>query len=195
MRKTTLFTFLIGGISSVCSQALTDTPNGVGVFQTNPQGALHVVASNMTGMIVDHTATGDFGFGILLTTDRDLTKAFSHMHNGTENFILWGNGVVNATKIYSREIEVRADAMGLFWPDYVFKPDYTLRSIPELKKYVDAHHHLPEFPSAGSLDEAGGYDLTVMITALLSTVEQQALYIIEMNERLAALEALQTPEP
>lgn len=189
-----LFVLFVFSYTALFGQALFDTPDGVGIFQPNPDGALHIEATGQTGLILHQTLPTDYGFGILLKTDRSLTKAFAHFNNGTENFILWGNGVVNATKIYSKEIEVRADAMGIFWPDYVFADAFELRPIPELEKYVKANHHLPEFPAAEELERSGSYDLTATITALLSTIEQQTLYIIELNKRIAALEANQVTQ-
>ncbi len=50
------------------------------------------------------------------------------------------NGQIRAT-----EVKVLAD---ITVPDYVFEPDYELRTLKETKKYIIKNKHLPEIPSA-----------------------------------------------
>lgn len=74
------------------------------------------------------------------------------------------------------------------WPDYVFEDNYKLLSIPEMEKYILLHKHLPEIPSAKEVN-LEGIELGEMNRKLLQKIEEQALYIIELNKRLSKLEA------
>jgi hypothetical protein len=69
----------------------------------------------------------------------------------------------------------------LSWPDYVFKPSYTLPSLTEVKSYIDQNHHLPEIPSAEQI-EKDGLNLGEMNKVLVKKVEELTLYLIEMKE-------------
>ncbi|WP_425054025.1 hypothetical protein [Psychromarinibacter sp. S121] len=70
-------------------------------------------------------------------------------------------------------------------PDYVFAPDYDLMPLPELAAFIEANSHLPGVPSAAEVN-AGGLNLTEMQFALLEKVEEQTLYILQLQEALAA---------
>jgi hypothetical protein len=68
-------------------------------------------------------------------------------------------------------------------PDYVFKNDYNLPSLAEIKTYTDKNHHLPGVPAAAEL-EKNGIDLGEMNMTLLKKVEELTLYLIEKDKQL-----------
>ncbi|HVW97166.1 MAG TPA: hypothetical protein VHA56_14440 [Mucilaginibacter sp.] len=70
--------------------------------------------------------------------------------------------------------------------DYVFKSDYNLRPLTEVKAFVDKNHHLPEIPSAADFKK-DGQDLGGMNMLLLKKVEELTLYLIEQNKTTAEL--------
>lgn len=72
--------------------------------------------------------------------------------------------------------------------DYVFEKDYHLKSIKEVKEYVEANKHLPEVPSAREFQEKG-YNLGEMDDLLLRKVEELTLYVIQLKEDIDALKA------
>lgn len=72
------------------------------------------------------------------------------------------------------------------WPDFVFHPDYKLPALPEVEQFVIKNQHLPGIPSASEIEKEG-IDVGEMNKQLLQKVEEQMLYIIEMNKQLAAL--------
>jgi hypothetical protein len=102
--------------------------------------------------------------------------------------------------IHSQEVKVDLNFPA---PDYVFTPDYKLRSLQEIEKYVNENSHLPEIPSAKEF-EKNGIQLAEMNMALLKKIEELTLYAIEQdkktdkllkvieqqNKRLEALERL-----
>lgn len=73
------------------------------------------------------------------------------------------------------------------WADFVFEPDYQLPSLQEVERFVRKHKHLPDIPSAKEVEDEG-LDLGEMNRRLLQKIEEQMLYIIELNNRLKALE-------
>ncbi len=72
------------------------------------------------------------------------------------------------------------------WPDFVFHPNYTLPALSEVEQFVTKNQHLPGIPSASEIEKEG-IDVGEMNKQLLQKVEEQMLYIIEMNKQLAAL--------
>jgi|OM-RGC.v1.014967236 hypothetical protein len=84
----------------------------------------------------------------------------------------------------SKKIKVTATPGSV--PDYVFKPDYELRSLPELESYIKANSHLPNVPSAKEV-EANGQDVGDMQLKLLEKIEELTLYMIEQNKEMTKL--------
>lgn len=96
---------------------------------------------------------------------------------------------VNGT-IHSNEVKVDSKT----WPDYVFKPDYALSPLSEVKNYIDKNQHLPEMPSEQEIIK-NGLNLGEMNRLLTKKVEELTLYLIElkrsnelMEERLKKVE-------
>ena len=94
--------------------------------------------------------------------------------------------------------KVRVSIAGADWPDFVFEPNFKLRTLNELEAYVQANKHLPEVPTAKEV-EKDGLDLGKMDATLLQKVEELTLYLIEQDkrnkdqeERLKQLEAQNT---
>lgn len=98
-------------------------------------------------------------------------------------------------KIRAQEIKVEA---GENWPDYVFKKDYELGSLSELKEFIQLNHHLPGVPKAADL-EKNGVELGEMNKMLLKKIEELTLHLIskddelkKLNEKVVALDAKMT---
>lgn len=82
--------------------------------------------------------------------------------------------------ILAKEIKVKTD---ISVPDYVFEPDYELRSLEETERYVKSNKHLPGIPSAKQI-KADGLDLAEMNLLLLKKVEEMTLQLIQMNNEM-----------
>lgn len=99
-------------------------------------------------------------------------------------------GTSNLYKLYveggivCRDVLVTAEN----FPDYVFAPNYSLLSFDELRYYLRANRHLPGIPSEAEVQAAGGIDVGDLQTRILRVVEEQALYILQLEERIKALE-------
>ncbi|MRG44436.1 hypothetical protein GFS24_04895 [Chitinophaga sp. SYP-B3965] len=72
------------------------------------------------------------------------------------------------------------------WADYVFEPAYKFPSIAEVERYVKQHKHLPGIPSEKDVTE-NGIDVGEMNKMLLQKIEEQMLYIIELNKKVDSL--------
>ena len=73
-------------------------------------------------------------------------------------------------------------------PDYVFQPDYTLRSLDEVEKFVREEEHLPDVPSGTQMEQTG-LDVGQMNMVLLKKVEELTLYLIDQQKQISALKA------
>ena len=73
------------------------------------------------------------------------------------------------------------------WADYVFENDYDLRSLEELKAYIEKHGHLPEIPSTKEVMDDGIY-LGEMNKKLLQKIEELTLYLLEQEKKIKDLQ-------
>jgi hypothetical protein len=91
-----------------------------------------------------------------------------------------GNKLAVAGSIIATQVKVMLQSQ---WPDYVFKPSYTLPSLLSVKAYIDKNKHLPEIPSEVEVAKEG-VNLGEMNKLLLKKVEELTLYLIEQNKQL-----------
>jgi hypothetical protein len=75
------------------------------------------------------------------------------------------------------------------FPDYVFQPNYALMPLGDLRTYLCENSHLPGIPSAAEVEEKGGVEVGDLQVRMLRALEEQALYILQLEERLRVLEA------
>lgn len=87
--------------------------------------------------------------------------------------------------IHTQEVKVDLSVPG---PDYVFETCYKLPSLDELNTYIKLNKHLPEVPSACSMEE-NGIKLGEMNMLLLKKVEELTLYVIEQQKEMKVLKA------
>lgn len=73
--------------------------------------------------------------------------------------------------------------------DYVFEEDYTYPTLTEVDSFIQENHHLPGVVSQAEVDEQGGVDLTDFAIQLQEKLEELYLHVIEMDKRVAELEA------
>ncbi|HKV11272.1 MAG TPA: hypothetical protein VJ725_24230 [Thermoanaerobaculia bacterium] len=80
------------------------------------------------------------------------------------------------------------DGVTLNAPDYVFEPDYSLKSLGELREFIDREKHLPNIPSAAEI-KANGLKLGQFQMLLLEKVEELTLYTLDQDEEIRKLRA------
>jgi len=126
--------------------------NGGGVIYTDMAGNIYLSPQGSTGTATRTLADLDVKSSIALRVGAD--------------------GVV-----YAKAIRVSTTT----FPDYVFKKDYRLLSLSQVKAYIDQNQHLPEIPSAEEVEKEG-LNVGEMNKLLMKKVEELTLYAIE-NER------------
>jgi len=76
-------------------------------------------------------------------------------------------------------------ASGSCCADYVFEEDYDLMPLDELQAFIEREKQLPNM----TINDTDKVDLVTSVQELLVKVEEQALYILQLNERVKGLEA------
>jgi hypothetical protein len=134
-----------------------------------------------------------------------VTNGSSIVDVGTGGIIITGGNVgVGTTSPQSRlhvdgdlrvtngRILVNGTTMNV--PDYVFEADYPLLSLDEVRVYLASEKHLPNVPSAQTIQQ-GDLDMSEFQLKLLEKVEELTLYTLAQDEQLktqqAQIEALQ----
>jgi len=130
-------------------------------------------------------------YGPHLTVDRsdgDMTLGGSLTSSG--NVTMTGNVAIGGStfatgydlsvdgKIICEELRVN---MSGNWPDYVFRKDYDLMTIPELSRFIEQNGHLPEVPAASEIEKTG-IDVGEMQKIMMKKIEELSLYIIQQQE-------------
>lgn len=82
-------------------------------------------------------------------------------------------------KIGAREVVVT----NATWADFVFAPDYKLKSLNEVENYIKENKHLPEIPSAAEI-EKNGLSIGEAQAKQMQKIEELTLYLIEQNKTL-----------
>lgn len=89
------------------------------------------------------------------------------------------NGVVKAT-------EMKVTSAAADWPDYVFDKNYQLKSAEELARQIKKEGHLPDMPSAETLQKEG-IDVGNLLKLQQKKIEELTLYMIEQQKQLKQL--------
>ena len=97
-------------------------------------------------------------------------------------------------KIHTQEVLVDLD--GAVAPDYVFEsyfngfsetmPEYKLISLTELEAFLKENKHLPNVPSAATM-QCEGISLKEMNLILLQKIEELTLYTLQQQKEIDAL--------
>jgi hypothetical protein len=145
-----------------------------------------VSAANQGRLLFQNCANGiiatNGGTNIFISPSGNVSTTFLTNGNvgiGTTNpsSLLAVNGTVTSKK-------VKVTQSG--WGDYVFHSTYRLRPLPEVEKFIQQYHHLPEIPSAEEI-EKDGLDLGDNQSAVVVKIEELTLYIINLSKEVEAL--------
>ena len=133
---------------------------GTEVLGTTNNQPLNLISNNTTRLTIK--PDGNIGIG---TT-------------ATSGFLLSVDG-----KVRAREVFINLDT----WADYVFEPTYQLMTLPDLEKYIAQYKHLPGIPTTETMTN-GQHAVGDVQVMLLEKIEELSLYIIQLNNRIDALE-------
>jgi len=131
---------------------------------------------------------GDGNWSVQCTKDTDIKF---YVNNGEKMRIgVNGNVAIGSTDMasgykFSVKGKVRADEVTVYtdWADYVFAPEFTLKTLDEVEKFIKENKHLPDVPPAIQVEE-DGVSLGEMNKILLQKIEEIMLYVIEQNNQI-----------
>ncbi|WPU96888.1 hypothetical protein SNE25_15310 [Mucilaginibacter sabulilitoris] len=195
------------GTNGIDHRMFINTLGNVGIGTLTPVTLLSVavsspkttVAGNVASFLSTNEASGPFGLRTMIygaasiadryvtlqTTDYALTDGGSLVLQPSVGNV--GVGTAD-TKGYKFAVNGSAIATSMTvklyanWPDYVFKKDYQLPSLSEVKTYIDQNQHLPDMPSERELAK-DGLNLGEMNKLLVKKVEELTLYLIEKENK------------
>lgn len=177
----------------------TGSGQGAGINTANPSSMLDVSAGSLTirgtnkGLAVGTTDFLVFNGDVTIGTPTARGVFAIGMPNGpTADILIVSTGSTDLFEVNGASIEANVPffeaTTQITVPDYVFDPDYSLMPISALADYVRANRHLPNVKSAEE-QEKSPYSNMEMKEKLLEKIEEQALYIAQLNDNLEKLEA------
>ncbi|SHM16797.1 hypothetical protein [Mucilaginibacter sp. OK098] len=186
-----------------------DQTGYVGIGTTTPGVPFHIVKSPaaFTDIPVQEWDPSITGYNLTLSNYNSvhgIDYRFTQLTNGVPSSVLTfqggnvGIGTVNPDTKLAVQGTIHSTSVVVDnlvpTPDYVFKSDYKLPTLSEIKTYTDKNHHLPGVPAAAEM-EKNGINLGEMNMTLLKKVEELTLYLIEKDKndqvQKAAITSLQ----
>ena len=79
--------------------------------------------------------------------------------------------------ILTEEVRVRTG-----WADYVFEEDYSLKSLAQVESYIKENGHLPNVPSAATVEEEG-IEIGDITRVQQEKIEELFLHLIELDKK------------
>lgn len=73
------------------------------------------------------------------------------------------------------------------WADHVLGKDYKLLTLKEIKHFIQQNGHLPDVPNAQEIAKEG-LDIGEIQRIQMQKIEELTLHLIEMDERMAAMQ-------
>lgn len=171
--------FNVGGSQSILRNAQWDPQQNR--WEYVKSGSAHIIHFNGSSMMLRHADSGSPGGSVSWRTSLWMNPS-GNVGIGTEPT---SEKLAVGGKILAEEVIVQLQED---WPDYVFEEGYTLLSLQDLERYIQAHGHLPDVPSALEVKTSG---LAVGTTqaALLKKIEELVLYTIDQEKRADNIEA------
>jgi len=155
---------------------------------SNPWGQARIIG--VAGNANNGDATGKLILGTRRWFDKGVGTGATW--NYGDDLVIDGGGNigVNTSNTYGYKFAVNGTVIATSvtvkaygnWPDYVFKKNYTLPSLTDVKTYIDQNHHLPDMPSEQEVI-TNGLNLGEMNKVLTKKVEELTLYLIEKDKK------------
>lgn len=172
----------------------------VGIGTEAPTVPLHILGTNGQMRIERVPASPSSATGLMLVNTGGVRLGYLDRSTG----VLWafnnvgGNFIANAGGApYELELEQNGDltitgsltTASSTVPDYVFEADYELMSLNELENFINENGHLPNIPSASTIEEQGSVNISEFQMKILEKVEELTLYTLDQEKRIEQLMA------
>lgn len=167
----------------------------LGLGTTSPSLPLHFPlgmqigtsgTANQNWHFYSHSSGSDYGLHLYNGNNGSGTHMLVFKSSGSV-----GIGTSNPDNAYKLSVKgkIRAEEIKVEtgWSDFVFKPDYKLRSLKEVESFIKENGHLPEIPSEQEV-LADGVELGNISSKLLQKIEELTLYMLEQDKRIENLE-------
>ena len=154
-------------------------PAKVAIGTDNPSAQLHVVGNAKVSLGLEVGFANNPTTKLEVRNDAIFDKRVA-IGTDPQN----GYDLAVCGKIWAGEVKVNAVSD---WCDYVFEDDYELKSLEELKDYIQQNKQLPEIPSAVEV-EMEGIQVSEMLQLMMKKIEELTLYTIEQDKRIKELE-------
>jgi hypothetical protein len=163
--------------SNHITAALGDN-NGNGAFRVTHQSGSEILT--VRGINYDGGETK-------VKVPNHLTISLGDNNGASKLRVTRADGALAMTVSSSGILRTKQIIVSNSWADYVFDEDYQLMSISELEQFIQDNKHLPGVPSAQEVEEQG-LSLGDMQRIQMEKIEEQALYIIELENKVQGIE-------
>ncbi len=163
----------MGGYFTADAGAYTGNGYGVYGYASGTAGSRYGVYGTASG--------GTENWGGYFPTKTYTSELRVGTTTGATGYVASINGKLIAT-------EVRVQPLAN-WPDYVFGKDHILMSLEELEASINANKHLPGIPSAADVKD-NGIMLGEMQTKAMEKIEENTLYILQLNNKVKEVEKI-----
>jgi len=188
-------------------QFLIRASGGVGIGTNSPERILHIKGDNPRILIEASSINPEINFKNYGDSLDHIWALYKHGATDDLRFFQKGDkltiqnstgyvGIGTTSPSYRLDVNgdinvsgnIRRTGTPYTHPDYVFESNYRLMPLDELKKYVLENKCLPNVISAKDVKKNNGYNMDELLIQMLEKIEEQTLYIFQLEERIAELE-------
>lgn len=160
--------------------------NGGSLFMSDIGGGIRIVTFPQTGATNQTLTDAD-----IATHTRLYVRADGRVQIGTTEILstsVYNDNFTRLTvdgRIMCKDLVVSTASD---WPDYVFDSTYTLMPLDSVGSFISQNHHLPGAAGTQSVAQ-NGISVPQTLQSQQQSMEEMMLYILQLNERVNALEA------
>ncbi|MCU0324967.1 MAG: hypothetical protein MUF45_06900 [Spirosomaceae bacterium] len=196
----------IFGANATDMMAINTT--GVGIGTIEPTSKLHIDhGGSDTNPHIQIRATSSFSrinWTTTLNTNKFTAQTYLNgatltdnywqlEYNSTPRFYVRGDGNIG---IGTTTPDNKLDVLGTIranevivetgWADYVFEDSFKLKTLNEVENFIKENKHLPDVPSAKTIQENGAH-VSELMTKMMQKIEELTLYSIQQQKEIEAL--------